>query len=72
MSYGVGHRRGLDLVWLRLWRKPAAIAPTQPLAWEPLGAILKRQKKSQSWNAKKYKDGGKASGRGHSKCKGLR
>ena len=47
MSYGVGHRRGLDLVWLRLWRKPAAIAPTQPLAWEPLGAILKRQKKAK-------------------------
>ena len=35
MSCGVGRRRGLDpaLLWLR--RRPAATAPTRPLAWEP-------------------------------------
>ena len=32
MSCGVGHRRGLDLVLLCLWHKPAAVAPIQPLA----------------------------------------
>ena len=26
VSHGVGHRRCLDLVWLWLWRRPAAIA----------------------------------------------
>ena len=47
VSCGVGHRRSLDLVLLRLWRRPAATAPIQPLAWEPpyaTGAVLKRQK----------------------------
>ena len=34
----VGHRRGSDPVWLWLWRRPAAVAPIQPLAWEPLYA----------------------------------
>ena len=37
MSCGVGHRRGLDPVLLWLWRRPAAIAPIRPLAWEPHG-----------------------------------
>jgi len=51
MSYGVGCRRGSDLVLLWLWRRPAAIAPIGPLAWESpyaVGAALekaKRQKK---------------------------
>ena len=47
MSYGVGHRRGLDLALFWLWHRLAAIAPTRPLAWEPpyaVGAALKRQK----------------------------
>ena len=47
MSCGVGHRRGLDLALLWLWRRPAATAPIQLLAWEPpyaLGVALKRQK----------------------------
>ena len=47
MSYGVGHRRGSDLVLLWLWHKPVATAPTRPLAWEPpyaSGVALKRQK----------------------------
>ena len=42
MSYGVGHRRGLDPVWL--WYRPAVI---QPLDWEPsyaVGVALKKEK----------------------------
>ena len=35
MSYGVGHKHGLDPVLLLLWYMPAATAPIQPLAWEP-------------------------------------
>ena len=31
----MGHRRGLDLVLLWLWRRPAAAAPIRPLGWEP-------------------------------------
>ena len=47
MSCGVSQRCGSDPTLLWLWRKPAAIAPTGPLAWEPpyaVGAALKRQK----------------------------
>ena len=46
MSCGVGRRRGSDLALLWFWRRPAAVAPIQPLAWEPpyaTGAVLKRQ-----------------------------
>ena len=45
MSCGVGPRRGLDLVLLWLWWRPAVTAPIQPLAWEPpcaVGAALKK------------------------------
>ena len=35
MSYSVGHRPGSDLALLWLWHRPAAVAPIQPLAWEP-------------------------------------
>ena len=35
MSCGVGCRRGSDSALLGLWRRPVAIAPIQPLAWEP-------------------------------------
>ena len=35
MSYGVGHRCDLDPELLWLWRRPVAIAPIRPLAWEP-------------------------------------
>ena len=35
MSCGVGHRRGLDLALLWLWRRPVATALVRPLAWEP-------------------------------------
>ena len=47
MSCGVGHRRGSDLVLLRLWHSPAAVVPIWFLAWEPLydmGVALKSQK----------------------------
>ena len=47
VSCGVGRRCGSDLALLWRWRRPAAIAPIQPLAWEPpyaAGGALKRQK----------------------------
>ena len=34
VSCRVGGRRGLDLVWLWLWREPVAAAPIGSLAWE--------------------------------------
>ena len=36
VSCGVGRSRGLDpaLLWLWLWRRPAAAVPIQPLAQE--------------------------------------
>jgi len=55
VSCGVGRRRGLDLVWLWLWRRPVATAPIRPLAWEPpyaTGVALK-SKKSKSQKKKK-------------------
>ena len=48
MSCGVGPRHGLDPVLVWLWCRPAAAAPTQPLAWEPpyaMGVALKWKKK---------------------------
>ena len=48
MSCGVGNRCGSDLMLLWLWCRPAAVTPTEPLAWEPpyaAGAALKRKKK---------------------------
>ena len=50
MSFGVGHRRGSDLVLLWLWHRLAATAPIRSLAWEPSydeGVALKRQKKKK-------------------------
>ena len=47
MSCGVGHRCGSDLALLWLWCRPAAVAPTGPLAWETPyagGTALQRQK----------------------------
>ena len=35
MSYGIGHRYGLDPMLLWLWCRLAAVAQIQPLAWEP-------------------------------------
>ena len=53
MSCGVGRRCGLDLALLRLWHRPVAVAPIQPLAWELLyaaGLVLKKK------NAKRRKN----------------
>ena len=50
MSCGIGHRRSSDLVLLWLWRRPAAVATIQPLAWEPplwRGGGPKKQKKKK-------------------------
>ena len=50
MSWGVAHRRDLDLVWLWLWCRLAATALIRPIAWEPpyaTSAALKRQNKKQ-------------------------
>ena len=44
---GVGHRHGSDPTLPWLWHRLAAVAPTGPLAWEPLydaGAALKKTK----------------------------
>ena len=52
MSFGVGRRRGSDLVLLWLWCRPAAAAPTGPLAWEPLyatSAALEKTKKKENF-----------------------
>ena len=53
MSCGVGDKLGLDLawLWLWLWRRPAAVAPIRPLAWEPpyaVGAALKKKTKNKT------------------------
>ena len=50
MSCGAVCRFGSDPTLLWLWCRPAAMAPIQPLAWEPpytKGAALKRQKKKK-------------------------
>lgn len=48
MSYGVGHRGGLDLVSLWLWRRPVAAALIRLLVWElPYASALKRKKKKE-------------------------
>ena len=50
MRSGVGRRRGLDPVLLRLWCRPAAVAPIRPLALEPPYTALaapKRPKKEK-------------------------
>ena len=50
MSCGVDYRRGSDPVLLRLWCRPAATAPIQPLAWEPpyaMNAALENTKKKK-------------------------
>ena len=39
VSCGVGQRLSLDLALLWLWCRPAAVAPIQPLAWEPPYAV---------------------------------
>ena len=53
MSYGVGRRRGSDLMLLWLWCKPAAAGGIQPLAWESpyaKGTTLKSKQKQKQKN----------------------
>ena len=50
MSCGVGQRCGSDPALLWLWRRPAAVALIQPLAWElpyAVGVALKEQNKTK-------------------------
>ena len=50
MNYGVGCRRGSDLLLLWLWHRPAATAPIRPLAWESpyaTGAALEKDQKKK-------------------------
>ena len=55
MSCDVDRRHVLDPALLWLWYRLAAVALTQPLAWEPLyalGAVLqgkKKKKKKKRW-----------------------
>ena len=47
VSYDLGHRCGLNPVWLWLRCGPAAVTPIRPLAWEPpyaAGEALKNEK----------------------------
>ena len=58
VSCGVGRRCGLDLVLLWL---PAAVAPIQPLAWEPpyaIGVALKTQKTKKKKKKRNEKEKG--------------
>ena len=51
ISCGVGCRYSSDLALLWLWCRLAAVAPTQPLAWElpyAMGTALKRPKKKKA------------------------
>ena len=56
MSCGVSCRCGLDPALLRLWCRLVAVAPIEPLAWEPpyaaglksVSAALKSKKKKKS------------------------
>ena len=48
MSCGIGGRHGSDPALLRLWLRLEALAPIQPLAWEPpyaVGAALEKAKR---------------------------
>ena len=60
MSCGVGHRCGLELLLLWLWRRLVATASVRPLTWEPpyaSGVVLKRQKtKKKKKERKKEKN----------------
>ena len=50
VSYGVGHRHGLDPALLWLWHRPAATVLIRPLAWEPphaAGAARKKDKRQK-------------------------
>ena len=54
-----GHRRGSDLALLWRWRRLAAIAAIQPLAWElpdAVGVAIKKKKKKKKKEKEKKKE----------------
>ena len=54
LSCGVSHRRGLDLLFLWFWHRPAATALTRPIGWEPpYAASAALKKKGQQTPQKK-------------------
>ena len=58
MSCGVHCRCGLDLGLLWLWCGPLAIAPIEPLAWEPpyaAGVALKGKKTPENAFLRSYR-----------------
>ena len=59
MSYGVAHRRDLDLALLWMWCRLVATALIRPLAWEPqyaAEAALEMEKKKKKKKKEKLKD----------------
>ena len=60
MSWGVGHRCGLDLALLWLWRRPEATAPIGPVSWHTSichrCGHKKRKKKKKKKERKKKED----------------
>ena len=50
MRCGVGCKRGSDPALLWLWRRPAAMAPIGPLAWEPPYALGAAQEMAETIN----------------------
>ena len=56
MSWGVGHRLGSDLMLLWLWYRPVAVAPIQPLAWEPPHAVSVALEKTKKKEEKKEEE----------------
>jgi len=57
MSCGVGHRHGLDPALLWLWCRQAAIALTEPLAWElPYTSVALKSKKKKRKEKEKRKE----------------
>ena len=53
VSCGVGHKCSLDPTLLWLWRRPAAMAPMRPLAWEPPYATGVAQENAKRQKIKK-------------------
>ena len=55
MSCGVGCRCDSDPELMWFWRRPVAMAPIRPLAWEPLYASGVAQEMAKSWKNPKNK-----------------
>ena len=56
MSCGIGHRHNLDLVLLQLWRRLAATALIESLAWGPpyaATALIRQKRKKKKKKQKK-------------------